>query len=109
MTAISNAPPGAYSIQFHDVPFYEAPAPQSVSVTAGGTATFLQHTIHTASGIKRRKNGGTSERPPLPPRARPRVATGCWISTSMRTTLGRSALATAENADDSRRARANRT
>jgi len=44
---------------------------------AGGTATFLQHTIHTASGVKRRKNGGTSERPPLPPRARPRVATGC--------------------------------
>jgi hypothetical protein len=40
VSAISNAPPGAYSIQFHDVPFYETPAPQSVSVTAGGTVTF---------------------------------------------------------------------
>ena len=39
-TSISNAPPGAYSIQFHDVPFYETPATQSASLSAGGTVTF---------------------------------------------------------------------
>ena len=49
---------------------------------------------------KWRKNGGTScPRPPTRP-----CAGSCRISTSMRTTLGRSALATAENADDRMRA-----
>jgi hypothetical protein len=39
-TTISNAPPGAYSIQFHDVPFYETPVTQSNSLAVGGTLTF---------------------------------------------------------------------
>ena len=49
-----------------------------------------------------RKNGGTSWPPPPPP-VRPRAGI-CWISTSMRTTLGRRAFATAEKADDKTRA-----
>ncbi|HLH54237.1 MAG TPA: S8 family serine peptidase [Verrucomicrobiae bacterium] len=47
LTTITNAPPGTYSIQFRDVPFYETPTPQTntlsakSSITFGGKYTFI--------------------------------------------------------------------
>jgi hypothetical protein len=40
LTVFSNAPPGQYSVQFHDVTFYGTPLPQSNSLTARGALTF---------------------------------------------------------------------
>jgi len=39
-TVISNAPPGVYSIQYHDVTFYETPLSQTSSLSKGGSLTF---------------------------------------------------------------------
>ncbi len=39
-SAISNAPPGQYSVQFGDAPYYLTPPPQTNTLTAGGTITF---------------------------------------------------------------------
>jgi hypothetical protein len=40
LTTISNAPPGVYSIQFHDISFYQTPLTQTNSLGARGTLTF---------------------------------------------------------------------
>jgi hypothetical protein len=39
-TAISNAPPGPYTVQFSDVAFYQTPVDQSNTLVTAGTLTF---------------------------------------------------------------------
>jgi len=39
-TTLTNAPPGDYTIQFHDVTFFETPAAQSNTLNTGATLTF---------------------------------------------------------------------
>jgi subtilisin family serine protease len=39
-TTITNAPPGAYTVDFSDVAFYQTPPDQSQTLTNGGTITF---------------------------------------------------------------------
>jgi hypothetical protein len=41
LTTISNAPPGAYSVQFHDVAFYQTPLSQTKSLGAGASVDFV--------------------------------------------------------------------
>jgi hypothetical protein len=38
---ITNAPPGAYTITYADVPYYQKPATQTNTVASGGAITFL--------------------------------------------------------------------
>ena len=40
VTTITNAPPGAYTLQFSDVAFYRTPPDQSDTLTNGGTVAF---------------------------------------------------------------------
>jgi len=37
---ITNAPPGSYSINYSDVPYFNSPAPQTQTLVGGGTVTF---------------------------------------------------------------------
>jgi subtilisin family serine protease len=39
-TTITNAPPGPYTVDFTDVPFYQTPPEQTLTLTNGGTITF---------------------------------------------------------------------
>jgi hypothetical protein len=41
LTTITNAPPGDYTIQFSDVPFYQTPLEQSTTLSNGGSVTFI--------------------------------------------------------------------
>jgi serine protease AprX len=40
LTAITNAPPGSYTVHFSDVAFYQTPVDQSNTLTNGGSLTF---------------------------------------------------------------------
>ena len=40
-TVLTNAPPGQYTIEYADVPYYHTPSPQTNTLAAGNTITFI--------------------------------------------------------------------